>query len=430
MNEFEKQQELEETKNSDVASDINAEEVVAVAEKTDEEEIRENTVDEAAVCDSDDASTPQETLELKSRMVLNICRSSYGMLYKKISKVSINCDVIKESFCRFIDDIRIKDSFSVADVIFGAEAVLKQGMPEAKPGDGIYLVEGIVGNDKWSKKLLLGTVCGILDLFCLDNGVFLDANVCDDSVINCVTKRFAVLTDKKAQKLANKLTKHGIVLKKTGSVIGSNEVVFSRGSDVLFRFPKDSLFDSEQAESISIDRTHMADFVSGYRAVCALAACNAVTKNNILRFDLSGDAASVCARALGYYSAMMYTRTVPVVITFTTGMKCDVVVPRPNVTDGDYLYLLKLRLDKDGLPDKGHHGQLFYYLQEMKKNGIIKDVLPQKENISGVIKRLCGENLEYVSLGETPDGAFGVIVSVPRGYSVNGVKMGYFKYIS
>ena len=91
--------------------------------------------------------------------------------------------------------------------------------------------------------------------------------------------------------------------------------------------------------------------------------------------------------------------------------------------------MLKLRNDQNGLPDKVHYGQLYYYLGEKKKMNIIKDVLPIRENIGRVINRLSRADLEYVQLAQVPDNCFGVIVSVGRGESVNGVKLGYFKGI-
>ena len=62
------------------------------------------------------------------------------------------------------------------------------------------------------------------------------------------------------------------------------------------------------------------------------------------------------------------------------------------------MYLLKVRSDAYGLPDKSHFGQLYYYLTEKKKEGIIKDVLPVRENIQKTIFRLSGDKLEYVEL--------------------------------
>jgi hypothetical protein len=79
------------------------------------------------------------------------------------------------------------------------------------------------------------------------------------------------------------------------------------------------------------------------------------------------------------------------------------------------------------MPEKAHYGQLYYYLNEKKKLNIIKDVLPVRENISKVINRLSRADLEYVSLSSIPEDCFGVIVSVGRGESVNGIKLGYFK---
>ena len=151
------------------------------------------------------------------------------------------------------------------------------------------------------------------------------------------------------------------------------------------------------------------------------------SNNNIIRFGLGGSVAEVFARALGFFAALTYLKILPVRVVFVEGNNATVAVARPNISDGDYLYLLKLKKDNYELPDKAHFGQLHYYLCEKKRKGIIKDVLPCGENINRVISRLCGQSLVYESLTEIPEDCFGVIVSVARGESVNGVKLGCFK---
>lgn len=377
----------------------------------------------------DAAANEQQEPSLEMRIREELLGGSRSKLFKLISGVTIDCNVIKDSFCRFVEDIEIGDSFSVADILFGAEACLKQGAPDAKAGDGIYVFDSVVPNDKPSKKLLQSSVCGIYDLLCVGNGMLFDITDFGAGILSAQTKRFAVLSEKKAEKIFKKMSKQNIAPKKIGEVVSGSEVCFVKGDQVLLRVKKEELFDKTAKQSIKLSREHLADFVSGYRAVCSYSVCNTITKNNLLRFGLGGTMESVCARALGFYAAMMYTKILPSRLVFSEDAHCDVAVPRPSVSDGDYLYLLKLRLDENGLPDKTHHGQLNFYLSEMKKNGTIKDVLPQKENIINVIKRLCGDTLEYVTLSDIPQGCFGVIVSVPRGYSVNGIKIGYFKYI-
>jgi hypothetical protein len=69
------------------------------------------------------------------------------------------------------------------------------------------------------------------------------------------------------------------------------------------------------------------------------------------------------------------------------------------------------------------------YLAEYKNHGIIKNVLPYRENISGTLKRLCTDSLTFEAINETYDSCFGVVVSVGRGQSLNGQKLGFFRNI-
>ena len=126
---------------------------------------------------------------------------------------------------------------------------------------------------------------------------------------------------------------------------------------------------------------------------------------------------------------MTYLKNIPVRFVFTQDDNISVAVSRPNVYDGDYLYLLRVNSDVNGMPDKAHFGQLVYYLNEKKRMGIIKDVLPVGENTKRIINRLCNESLEFDSMCDAPLDSFGIIVSVGRGESVNGIRLGCFKNI-
>ena len=225
----------------------------------------------------------------------------------------------------------------------------------------------------------------------------------------------------------NKLfVKNGVDLKKVGEDIATNRIILSTGTDVVASVDK-SFLTSNSMSKVDIGTEHFNAFLSGYNAVSSLVLCNCISSNNIIRFGLGGTLSEIVARALGYFAALTYFKTIPVRIVFVADNEASVAVSRPRIADGDYLYLLKLRKDVYELPDKGHFGQLFYYLGEKKRMGIIKDVLPCGENINRVINRLCTDTLEYDKLSEIPKDCFGVIVTVGRGESVNGIKLGCFK---
>lgn len=349
----------------------------------------------------------------------------HSVLFKPISGITVNDSAIGEAFREFISSAEQAESFTVGDMIFGAETVIKGCEPEAADGNAVWCIDK-TGSGRCAKKLLKNSVGGIYALFGLRNGLCLDIDAMGGSLPSAEIKRFAVMPLSKGAKLAAHAASEGIKMVECGTVLSANSVIIKRGREVIASFDRSILFPRESA-AISLGEQYRGDFADGYKALCTYSACRAVSENVIIRFGLGGGIENVCARALGYFKALMIFKTIPVNIVFTAESVCDVAVPRPNAADGDYLFLLRVREDGFGMPDKIHLGQLCYYLGEMKRRGIIKDVLPIKKNVDATIERLCGKNLEYCALADIPDRCPGVIVSVRRGDSVNGIRLGYFK---
>lgn len=356
-----------------------------------------------------------------------ITNGIYRNIYTRITEVNIRNETVKNAFVDFVSNIKVGEGFAVGDIIFGGESVLKQNTPKTNPSEIIYSFNGINDYLVNNKKILKNSFNNVFELIGCHNGLMLDIDALGGSFVSAQTKRFVVLPEKKAQKVINSAKSYGIELVKTGTVLAENKLVLTRGNEVIEEVEKDSFYNDKEQNSIVLDESCYNDFLDGYKAVCSYSSCVRVNDNNLLRIGLSGTLAQICARALGIFEAMITTKLIPVTMFFNPDTVCTVAVHRPTVVDGDYLYLLRVKTEPNGLPDKNHLAQLNYYLTEMKHKNIIKDVLPLKENIISVIKRLCGDNLEYMPLCGIPVGSFGVIVSVPRGFSVNGIKLGYFK---
>lgn len=354
----------------------------------------------------------------------------HSVLFRRINNVSITNPCIKDAFASFVKDVECGKTFSVAELLYSSEALLKKGEINENAGNLIYCYDHskfFVG--RAATKMLKNSVSGIYALMAIHNGVAIEISAAGGSLAAAETKRFVIIPPKKEDAFVKEALRNGIQLTKCGSVLSNNRIILTLNGATVADIDKTKIDSESEAMSISLGQEHFSAFLSGYNAVCSIALCNCVADNNIVRFGLGCDLAAACARALGFYAAAMFLKLVPIRTVFTSDNTATVAVPRPNVTDGDYLYLLKLRNDPNGLPEKGHYGQLFYYLSEKKRMGIIKDVLPMRENINKTIGRLCGNNLEYVPLSQAPDDCFAVIVSVGRGESVNGIKLGYFKNI-
>ena len=390
----------------------------------------ENTIEKAEnVIEAESVGTEAPVRSFSENLTLDLTEGLHSVLYKKIGNLTIGDARIANVFSNFLKEVECGKSFRIIDILASAENVVKGGEPKENGGNLVYCYDYInIANKNVANKLLANSIGGLYSLIAVHNGIALDIDSVGSSVPAAESRRYLIIPPKKEAKFLEIARYNEIKLVKAGEIITENKIYLSRNNEIIATVDK-GLINSDDALSVAINESHYSSFIAGYNAVCSLALCNCISVNNLVRFGLGGDIASICARALGIYSALTYLKLLPLRMVYTNEATVSVAVSRPNIADGDYLYMLKLRNDQNGLPDKVHYGQLYYYLGEKKKMNIIKDVLPIRENIGRVINRLSRADLEYVQLAQVPDNCFGVIVSVGRGESVNGVKLGYFKGI-
>lgn len=360
----------------------------------------------------------------------DITKGLHSVLFKRIGNVSINDVRMQDAFRKFTNDVELGESFSIAEMLISAEKLVVGGEPDVNAGNGIYYIDNFGDvNKRLLKKLLRNSVEGIYMLFALRNGISLDIDLVGGSIYSAETKRFLVVSPDKFRKLSSAMKKQKVECIKVGEMISSESIILSRGDEIVANVDKKSINDENENVSVTIDVNDFPSFLSGYNAVFSMSLCDTVSANNVIRFGIDGGIQSVFARALGAYTAVVYDKNLPMRHIFTSEKNCSVAVSRPNVSDGDYLYLLRVRYDVFGMPDKSHFSQLKFYLTEKKNNGIIKDILPVRDNIERIFKRLSNKTLEYIPISENIEYGFGVVVTVGRGESVNGLKIGYFKSI-
>ncbi len=369
-------------------------------------------------------SDRQEIMSVEQR----ITDGFQSVLYKRINRVTINDVRIRDAFQRFIKDVECGKSFSIAEILFSSEAILKKKSLDETSGNLIYAYDGLSSDKKLNEKLLNNSVSNVYSLFALHNGVSLDISVLGDSIVPAEAKRYLVASPKKAEKLYEKAKENGIELVRCGEILATNKIIIKSGLEMTEIIDKTIIDVNSEASSVVLGQEHFTAFLNGYLSACSLVLCNCITTNNVVRFALGNDLSEILARALGYYCATTFFKISSVKYVFTSDQVSTVAVPRPKVSDGDYLYMLKIRNNQNGMPDVSHLQQLLMYLMEKKRTGIIKDVLPVRENINSVFNRLCTDSITYEQIEEVPVGCFGIIVSVSRGDSVNGIKLGYFKY--
>lgn len=351
----------------------------------------------------------------------------HSVLFRPINNVTIRDLRIRNVFTGFLKQVECGEFITVNDILMSAVKCVASGEPNENAGNIIYAYDANANIDKKNlAKFFKNSYSNVYSLFSVHNGITLDMSSYGNELSVVESKHFLVTPPNKSAKFESRAKKIGLELSKIGELISTNKIILSSGGDTFASIDKIML---KNAPNVSIDvgSEHFGSFLSGYNSVCSLALCDCISNNNIIRFGLGGSISDVFARALGFFAALSYLKTLPARIVFVKSNSASVAVSRPDISDGDYLYLLKLRNDNYDLPDKSHLGQLHYYLCEKRRQGIIKDVLPCGENIERVINRLCGETFDYERLSDIPEDCFGVIVSVPRGESVNGIKLGCFK---
>jgi len=387
-----------------------------------QENMQENTEETVEETVQGNENSPS----LSETIIEDLTNGLHSPLFCSINDVTIRDVRIRDAFTRFLKEVECGDSITVMDVLDASENCAKSSNVDVNAGNAIYTYNAdAVQDSKLRAKLLKYSVFNLYSLFSVHNGIALELGLLGGTVASAESKHYLIIPPKKEEKIINDAKRKGVELIKVGEVISSNKILLSLNNDVVAAIEKSDL--NKASQKIDVGTEHFNAFLAGYNAVCSLALCNCVSSNNIIRFGLGGTLSEVFARTLGFFSALSYLKTIPVKVVFVSDNNATVAVSRPTVADGDYLYLLKVRKDAYELPDKGHFGQLYYYLTEKKRTGIIKDVLPCGENINRVIKRLCTDTLVYDKLTDMPDNCFGVVVTVGRGESVNGIRIGYFK---
>lgn len=400
-----------------------------------DEVINENMAPESKVTEAiettEDASAEiqiEEAQDVVFDLKTDLSQGLHSVLFKRINSVNIRDLRMQNAFSLFLKSAECGKTISIGEIIYSVEAVLKGGEPDENADNLIYCIDYIpLIKHPSFPKLFKNSVAGIYSLFNIHNGMSIDLDAIGGSISAAETKRFIVLKPKQANKIISLCTQNGIKISFVGKLLTSNKIILCRGNEIVETIDKNIISKDNQGVPVSIGNEHFSDFASGYNSVCSLMLCNCISSSNVLRFALGGDVNSVFARALGFFSAAMLFKAMPIRSVYSDESFSSIAVSRPSVSDGDYFYMLKVRNGSDGLPDKAHLMQLYYYLKEKKAKGVIKDVLPVRENIRGMINRLGNERLYYVPLGEIPSDCFGVIVSVGRGQSINGIELGYFK---
>ena len=287
-------------------------------------------------------------------------------MFKTIKEVSITDSRIRDAFKLFVSNVEIDSTISIADIIFSADDIIRKHRLDENAGNLIFCYDKKPDN----KKLLKNTVNGLFRLLSISNGFSLDLEAVGGSIKTADFKNYLIVPESKSNKFKKIAEREGIRLIKAGSLLSVNSVILTRGNEILEKYDKSTLISAESPISVTIGSEHFEAFSKGYNSLLSYDLCNCISDNNVICFGLSSDFDSVFAGAIGYFAAVLKAKSVLNKIKFSLNSNVITASPRPEVTDGDYFYFLKLRNDNNELPDFTHFCQLKYYLTELKKRGV------------------------------------------------------------
>ncbi len=353
----------------------------------------------------------------------------YSILYKRISSVRIRDIRILAAFNHFIKNVDCGKSFSLAEILRITDCLLFSGKINENVGNKIFMYDPKnVKDNKVSDKLLKNSIGNIFFLLSLNNGIIFSTEVFSEKLEILETNRYLIVPPKKVEKFTKLCGENGIELSCIGEFSSENKIVFNQNGET-HTFDKNILSKNDEDNHLELTEKNFDSFMSGYNAVASLLLMDTVSENNILRLGIDGDFSSVLARFLGFYVGISDFKPKTFRMIFTTEAKFGVSVAKPLVSDGDYLYLLRLHNNQFEMTDKVHLNQLLNYLKEKNKIGAIKYAIPYAKGIETTLQKIVPDGIEYVSFEYQENDKFALVACVGRGESLNGVKIGYYKNV-
>ncbi len=341
-----------------------------------------------------------------------------GRLLTPIPRASFAEQEPAEAFKLFTRRIRVGESFTLADLLLGAELFYGQEVV-GKPGDGIYLLRDAVRDMRLAKTLLGRSVPGLYGLLTVAGGADLElpGGVTEEQI---AFERLFLLRERDGKQLAES----GVApLLQVGTVVPDRLRVSAGGdsadlSDLLTRRPT--------AVRVGSDESKL--FRLGYHAVLGCNCCNGFPGKYYVNLA-SGESglAGMLSGGLGMFAAMMqYRFPLP-------SMRCNanggvaLAVPRPHLYAGDSIYVFQPKAGPDGLPLPMEYGKLRLFLQDAFSVKKIRAVLPLKPNAASMLGRMGGDKLRYAPEGTPPMGPFAMLGVLPAGETAPGTRIGHYE---
>lgn len=340
-----------------------------------------------------------------------------GKLLTPIRKVEILPADVAETFKLFLHRVGVGETFTLAELLMAGELLYSREV-YGKPGDGVYLLLEPVKEPRLAASLMSRSVPGLYGLLTAAGGaeLHLPAGI---SAERLATERLLLLREKDGERLSSS----GMVpLVRVGTVVPDRLQISVDGGN----FPAD-LSDLLRRESQALLVEENRDYRPAYHALLGYGCCGGFPGKYYVNLASDRTLAQMFSGAVGIFEGMLKYRFPLPRMQFNPNGSTGLVVPRPMICSGDSVYVFRPRFLPNGDPAPAEFQKLRTFLMESYRTKKVRSVLPLKENAPSVLRRLGGDDFDFVAEAPLPVGQFAMLGILPFGGQAPGTRVGYYR---
>lgn len=342
-----------------------------------------------------------------------------GKLLTPIRRVEILPESVAAAFKLFLNRVGVGETFTLAEMLMAGELLYSREV-YGRPGDGVYLLREPVRDPRLAASLMSRSVPGLYGLLTAAGGgeLHLPAGIGEERIAR---ERLLILQEKDG----NRLLSSGIVpLVRVGTVVPERlQISFEGGefpvdlSDLLTREPR----------TLVVKDKDEADYRPAYHALLGYGCCRGFPGKYYVNLASDRTLSQMLSGALGIFEGMLKYRFPLPPTHFNPNGSTGLVVPRPTISSGDSVYVFRPRQLSNGDPVPAEYQKLRAFLMETYRTKKVRSILPLKENAPSMLRRLGGDDFDFVADAPLPVGQFAMLGILPFGEQAPGTRVGYYR---
>ena len=340
-----------------------------------------------------------------------------GKLLTPIRKVEILPADVAEPFKQFVNRVGVGETFTLADLLMAGELLYSREV-YGKPGDGVYLLLEPVRDPRLAASLMSRSVPGLYGLLTAAGGaeLHLPAGISEERI---ATERLLLLREKDGERLSSS----GIVqLVRVGTVVPDRLLISVDGGE----FPAD-LSDLLHREPTALLVEENRDYRPAYHALLGYGCCGGFPGKYYVNLASDRTLAQMFSGTVGIFEGMLKYRFPLPRMQFNPNGSTGLVVPRPMICSGDSVYAFRPHQLPNGDPAPAELQKLRTFLMESYRTKKVRSVLPLKENAPSMLRRLGGDDFDFIAEAPLPMGQFAMLGILPFGGQAPGTRVGSFR---